>query len=80
MTKARPLTPDEWHAGEHGSLLLEHLQKHHRLGRRPGAKRKLRLMAVAFCRAVWEHISDPECRSVIEVAERFADRAIRRRT
>jgi hypothetical protein len=75
VSKARPLTPAEWHAGEDASRLLKHLQQHHLLGRRPGARRKLRLLAVAFCRSAWGDLTDPGCRAVIETAERFADGA-----
>src|SRR5262245_13783504 len=41
--------------------------------RTKAGKRKLRLFACGCCRLIWEHVEDPDLRSAVEAAERFAD-------
>ena len=43
------------------------------VARRKAGRRKLRLLACALCRSVWERLTDPRIRSAVEAAERFAE-------
>jgi hypothetical protein len=64
------MTEEEWLAGKYAAypealrLCLQSL----------ATERKLRLCAVACCRAVWTWLSDERSRDAVEVAERHADR------
>src|SRR3954449_4031299 len=62
------MTAEQWLAYE-GQLrpLLEFLR------RRRVSNRKFRLFAAACSRRVWHVMSEPDCRSAVEAAERFAD-------
>jgi hypothetical protein len=60
------MTEAEWAACTDPGRMLEFLR-----GKASG--RKLRLLAVAFCRRVWRHINDKRCRRAVDVVERFAD-------
>ena len=38
-----------------------------------GSERKLRLLACACCRRIWQQLADNESRTLITVAEEYAD-------
>src|SRR5689334_16043261 len=63
------MTEEEWLTGKYcaypEALRLFLQQK--------ATERKLRLCAVACCRAVWTWLSDDRSRHAVEVAERYAD-------
>jgi hypothetical protein len=73
MTLRTPLTADTWATEELAQTLVAHLVRYAGLADRPRAGRKLRLAAVAFCRAAWPHFADPGGRRAVEASERFAD-------
>ena len=60
------MTEEEWLALENPLHML-------RLLGAPMSKRKLRLFCCALCRTVWDNISNEQCRTAIDIAERFAD-------
>ncbi|WP_020476417.1 hypothetical protein [Zavarzinella formosa] len=60
------MTEAEWLSNNDVIKLLAHLN-------RPPDDRKLRLYAIACCRDVWDHLTEPASRDGIEWAERFAD-------
>jgi hypothetical protein len=72
MTKIKPLTEADWLTSAEPYRMLQHLQQHQRISRTAGGARRLRLLAVAFCRRV-EHLMDEPCRAAVAVAERYAD-------
>jgi hypothetical protein len=60
------MTPQEWSDCTDPGVMLETL--------RPTATtRKIRLLAVACCRRVWQQLGDPECRRAVALTERVAD-------
>lgn len=60
------MTENEWLTCDDPRPLLLFLQN-------KASDRKLRLFAVACCRAIWDLLPSEECREKVEVAEMFAD-------
>ena len=56
----------EWLACDDPSPMLEFL-------RGKASERKSRLFAVACCHRIWQFITDPECRAMVELTEQAAD-------
>src|SRR5688572_20986669 len=73
MSKNKPLTEEQWLTEASPYRLLKYLQQHHKIAKRTGGKRKLRLLAVGCCGQAWHLITNADCRNTIEVAERAAD-------
>jgi hypothetical protein len=65
------MTEAEWLACIDPWEMLTYLRSR-ALVRKPGA-RKLRLLACACCRRIWDHLKGKPHRHAVEVAERFAD-------
>ncbi|MFO0927335.1 MAG: hypothetical protein U0736_09890 [Gemmataceae bacterium] len=61
------MTEQEWLACTDPTPMLRLLVERHT------SERKLRLLACACCRLIWDHLIDPRSRQAVEVAERFAD-------
>lgn len=61
------MTEQEWLSGTDPTPMLRFLQEQHT------SERKLRLLACACCRLIWDHLIDPRSRQAVEVAERFAE-------
>jgi hypothetical protein len=77
MTKIKPLTEEDWRTSADPWRMLRHLQQHQRISRTPGGARRLRLLAVAFCRR-FEQLMDEPCRTAVALAERYADGKVRK--
>jgi hypothetical protein len=78
MTKARPLTEEQWLDCQEPYVLLRHLQQHCTITRVPGGRRRLRLFSCACCRHIWHLFEDERCRNAVEVAERYAVGEVRK--
>jgi hypothetical protein len=61
------VTETEWLGSGDPSPMLRYLRE------RQPSERKLRLLACACCRRIWNLLPDPRSRLAVEVAERFAD-------
>jgi hypothetical protein len=72
MTKAKALTEEQWLTCDEVLRLMLHLRQHCRISRVPGGRRRLRLVACAFCRRAW-HLMGQRQRELLEVVERAAD-------
>jgi hypothetical protein len=70
------MTEAEWLACEDPELMVIHIVN--RKGKVPS--RKMRLFACACCRRMWSKIPDQPCKTAVEVAERFADAEVSRRS
>jgi hypothetical protein len=79
MTKARPLTEEQWLTAREPWVMLRHLQQHCTITRVPGGRRRLRLFCCACCRQIWHLFEDERCRHAVEVAERYATGEVRKR-
>lgn len=60
------MTETGWKAAADPTLLLTYVKEH-------VSERKVRLLACACCRLIWEHLPDGRSRQAVEVAERYAD-------
>jgi hypothetical protein len=60
MTEAEWLACDDWRS------MLDHVREN-------AGTRKLLLLAVAFCRRIWDHFPFDDCRHMVEAVERLAD-------
>src|SRR5438874_4119765 len=61
------MTEQEWLTSTDPTPMLRFLRE------QQVSERKLRLLACACCRLIWEHLPDPRSRQAVEVAEYFAD-------
>jgi hypothetical protein len=78
MIATEALSATTWRSQNQPWPLLHHLQRHCRIGRVQGGKRKLRLFAVGCFRQEWHLFDDERCRRAAEVAERLADGVVTR--
>jgi hypothetical protein len=66
MARTHVMTEAEWRSSNDPTPMLAYLKDH-------ASERKMRLLACACCRRIWDHLPDPRSRQAVEVAERFAD-------
>jgi hypothetical protein len=69
------MTEEEWLQSENSELLINYLLLTHRPGFLKG--RSVRLFFCACCRRFWDTFCNDEVRTVIELAEAFADKSIK---
>lgn len=67
MARNNVMTEAEWLSTSDITPMLDFLRESQ------VSERKMRLLACACCRSVWEHLPDPRSRRAVEVAERYAD-------
>src|SRR5437879_1731719 len=53
--------------------MLDHVRDVCRAARTKLGRRRLRLIPCGCCRLIWEHLSNPQLRQVVEIGEQFAD-------
>ena len=61
------MTEEEWLSCTDPTPMLRYLKE------RQTSERKLRLLACACCRQIWDLLPDPRSRQAVETAERYAD-------
>ena len=67
MARGDRMTEHEWRTTADPTPMLDHLREQN------VSERKLRLLACACCRRIWDYLDDPRSRRAVEVSERFAD-------
>src|SRR5579884_3549673 len=67
------MTPARWETETRSYLLWQVLDREAPVARTKAGRRKLRLLACAACRLMWELLPDERQRRAVEVSERFAD-------
>jgi hypothetical protein len=70
------LTRAEWMKSTDPYDLIEHMMAAHRVNATAAGKRRLVLFVAGCCRRGWKKLEGDPCQSVIEAAERFADKEI----
>lgn len=70
------ITRAEWAKSRCPYDLIEHMMAAHRVNATAAGKRRLLLFMAGCCRRGWKQLEGDPCQSVIEAAERFADKEI----
>lgn len=71
------MTEADWLGRDEPGQMLLFLQR--QMGKRPDARRKIRLWLVACSRQFWDRVPDPRSRALIEASEQFTDGEVRPR-
>ncbi len=74
------MTEAEWLACEEPWPLIEYLRACHRAARSKAGGRRLRLLACASCRELWDLLPESPHRRAVELSERYADGLVGRGT